>query len=472
MGVAEKTENVRPKGLGIRHVQTLLLFLAMLLAFTMRVNMSIAIVAMTTKTNESAQIFDWSHSVQSIILSSFFWGYVILQIPGGELVRRIGGKWLITISVSINALVSIFLPLAASLGGWKLVCGCRILQGLTQAFVYPTMHHLISQWVPLEEKGLLSTLIYAGAQLGIALQLIVGGFIASAWGWPSIFYINGSLGAVWTVAYLIFGSASPEQSRFISSEELLYIQKSLGRVGEQKRLPTPWRKILTCLPFWAVIVAHCGQNWGFFTLMTEMPSYMNKVLGFEIKSNGVLSALPYLAMYALSFPMGTLTDLILKKDCLSVTNTRKLFNSIGHWGPAIGLIGLSFTSADNMILAVTMLTISVGINAGQYTGYLLVHIDLAPNFSASLMSITNFLANIVSIIAPLVCGFIINDEEDPAEWRKVFFVASAIYFCCNLFFILFATSERQSWNEPEETDPEVELKTTNTTTTLPTNVKH
>lgn len=40
----------------------------------------------------------------------------------------------------------------------------------------------------------------------------------------------------------------------------------------------------------------------------------------------------------------------------------------------------------------------------------LVHIDLAPNFSASLMGITNFLANIISIIAPLVCGFIIQDE--------------------------------------------------------------
>ncbi|XP_028173317.1 putative inorganic phosphate cotransporter [Ostrinia furnacalis] len=463
MGVVEKTENVRPKGLGIRHVQTLLLFFAMFLAFTMRVNMSIAIVAMTTKTSDNVEIFDWSHSVQSIILSSFFWGYVILQIPGGVLVQRVGGKWLITIAVAVNALVSLFLPIYASLGGWQVVCACRILQGLTQAFVYPTMHHLISQWVPLEEKGLLATLIYAGAQLGIAFQLIVGGIIASALDWRAIFYLNAALGAIWTTFYLVFGAASPEQSKFISKEELLYIQRSLGRVGQQKRYPTPWLKIMKCLPFWAVIVAHCGQNWGFFTLMTEIPSYMNRVLGFEIKSNGVLSALPYLAMYALSFPMGAMTDLILKKQWLSVSHTRKLFNSIGLWGPAVALIGLSYTPADNMVLAVAMLTISVGINAGQYTGYLLVHIDLAPNFSASLMSITNFLANIISIIAPLVCGFIINDETDPAEWRKVFFVASAVYFFSNLFFVLYSTSEKQPWNDPEETDPEVEMKAPNAT---------
>ncbi|KAI8436391.1 hypothetical protein MSG28_009996 [Choristoneura fumiferana] len=66
------------------------------------------------------------------------------------------------------------------------------------------------------------------------------------------------------------------------------------------------------------------------------------------------------------------------------------------------------------------------------------------------MGITNFLANIISIIAPLVCGIIINDEKDPAEWRKVFFVASGVYFFTNLFFVLFSTSERQPWNEPEE----------------------
>lgn len=35
------------EGLGVRHVQTLLLFFAMLIAFTMRVNMSMAIVDMT-----------------------------------------------------------------------------------------------------------------------------------------------------------------------------------------------------------------------------------------------------------------------------------------------------------------------------------------------------------------------------------------------------------------------------------------
>lgn len=464
MGSLAVTENVRPKGYGVRHTQTLLLFLAMLLAFTMRVNMSMAIVDMTDANN--VEHFDWSYSIQSMILSSFFWGYVILQIPGGELAKRLGGKIPMTISISVNALLSIAMPLGAKYGGYKFVIGCRVLQGLTQAFVYPCMHHLVSQWIPLEEKGTLATIIYAGGQLGMAIQLIASGFLATQWGWQAIFYANGILGALWTIAYLILGSASPQSSKRISDEERKYIQTSLGNVGGRKNYPTPFRKIATCLPFWAAVIAHCGQNWGFFTLMTEMPTYMAKVLGVKLTKNGVLSSLPYLAMYLLSFPMGAMTDLLIKRGWLSITNTRKLFNTIGLWGPALALIGLSYTPEGNMVLAVVMLTISVGINAGQYTGYLLISIDLAPNFSSSLMGISNCIANIISIIAPMICGVIIQDETDPYEWRKVFFLASGIYFFTNLFFILFTTSNKQSWNDPEEQD-DVEKKAAEKETNVP-----
>ncbi|KOB69180.1 Sodium-dependent phosphate transporter [Operophtera brumata] len=158
---------------------------------------------------------------------------------------------------------------------------------------------------------------------------MVSGFIAEYWGWPAIFYLNGTLGALWTVAYVFLGSPSPQSSKMISDQERSYIQTSLGQVGEQKKLQTPWKAIWTSLPFISLIIAHCGQNWGFWTLMTEMPSYMKQVLGVDIKANGLMSALPYLAMYMLSFPFGFLSDFILKKQWLSITACRKFSNSIG-----------------------------------------------------------------------------------------------------------------------------------------------
>jgi MFS family permease len=70
--------------------------------------------------------------------------------------------------------------------------------------------------------------------LGTAIQLVASGFIAQYWGWPAIFYVNGTLGVLWVVIYVFIGSATPKTSTIISDEEKLYIETSLGQVGEQK----------------------------------------------------------------------------------------------------------------------------------------------------------------------------------------------------------------------------------------------
>ncbi|CAH2096620.1 unnamed protein product [Euphydryas editha] len=431
---------------GVRHLQCFLLFLAMVIAYCMRVNMSMAIVAMTDSSQENS--FDWSLQTQSLILSSYFWGYVVLQIPGGELAAKYGGRILLIICVGVNSAITLLIPIGSYYGGWQIVCLCRMLQGLSQGFLYPTIHHLIGKWVPLEEKNRLGTFIYAGCQLGTALQLIAAGFTAEYWGWPAIFYITGFLGIIWTFVYIILGADSPRNSKMIGEDERTFIERSLGHLGkEEKKLPTPWKSVFTSLPFISLIIVHCGQLWGFWTLMTEIPSYMKQVLGVDITSNGMLSALPYIAMYVLSFPIGFASDFILKKKWLTVTACRKLFNSLGHFGPAIALIGLSYVPSGELVSAVTILTFVVGLNAGQYTGCLLVHIDMAPNFAGTLMGITNCISNGVSILAPLVAGAIIKDETDPHEWRKIFYLSSAIYIVGNLFYLIFGTSERQTWND-------------------------
>jgi hypothetical protein len=48
--------------------------------------------------------------------------------------------------------------------------------------------------------------------------------------------------------------------------------------------PIPWRSILTSIPVWSILVAHCCQNWGFYTLLTELPTYMKQILHYDIKT--------------------------------------------------------------------------------------------------------------------------------------------------------------------------------------------
>lgn len=144
-----------PSGFGIRHVQTLLLFFGLTVAYALRVNLSVAIVAMVDKNSSSTfDHFDWSEQTKSVILSSFFWGYVVTQIPAGQLAQRVGAKVLLLFSLGICSTLAVLTPLFAHIGGDKLVITLRIVQGLSQGFIFPSTHTLLSKWAPVSERGL------------------------------------------------------------------------------------------------------------------------------------------------------------------------------------------------------------------------------------------------------------------------------------------------------------------------------
>lgn len=44
----------------------------------------------------------------------------------------------------------------------------------------------------------------------------------------------------------------------------------------------PWKSVFTSLPVWAIVVAHFCENWGFYTLLTELPTYMKNRLHFDL----------------------------------------------------------------------------------------------------------------------------------------------------------------------------------------------
>jgi hypothetical protein len=50
--------------------------------------------------------------------------------------------------------------------------------------------------------------------------------------------------------------------------------------------------IAKSLPFWAILMAHMGQNYGYETLMTELPSFMKQVLHFNLKDVSSCNLLP------------------------------------------------------------------------------------------------------------------------------------------------------------------------------------
>lgn len=84
---------------------------------------------------------------------------------------------------------------------------------------------------------------------------------------------------VWFVFWILFVASSPEQDPRITPEELEYIQKSIKNVSEERtfRTDVPWMRIFTSMPVWAIVVSHFGENWGFYTLLTQLPKHLKGI---------------------------------------------------------------------------------------------------------------------------------------------------------------------------------------------------
>ncbi|XP_011178027.1 putative inorganic phosphate cotransporter [Zeugodacus cucurbitae] len=438
---------------GARHVQCILIFAGMSAAFTQRINLSVAIVAMMDKnsTNPDFEEYQWSEKTKSYLLSSFYWGYCVTQIPGSQLAHRFGGKITLLCSVVLSAILALLTPLSVRLGDWQLFCALRVCQGLIQGSTFPSGHTLLSKWVPAEERSTLGTFCYTGVYFGNLLMMLVSGWIAtSSFGWPGIFYFSGIFSLIWGLIWYLVGARAPSECKWMREGERMFIETALATSTkpehEHALTKTPWLKILTSVPFWVLLVAQCTTSWGFMIIMTEIPSYMKGVLGQDIESNALMSSVPYLSCLFFTIVFCILADFLMKRGYTSVNTSRKLFNTIGFWVPVVPIILLGYMHADQSELALALLIIAVGVSTGCNLGFLTNHIDLSPNFAGILMGIANFATGIINFLAPLTVGFIITDAKNVLQWRIVFYITGGMYFFGNLLFILFGQTEIQAWN--------------------------
>ncbi|CAF1209802.1 unnamed protein product [Rotaria sordida] len=463
----------------IRIAITVLGFFGMIAHFSQKVNVGIALVCMvnhsaieqnklnsppptttlithtddncpqTNSTNHIEGPFIWTKTIQGIILGAYFWGYIITQIPAGYLAGRFGPRYLFGGAMIVSSLVTVFMPLVAHVH-WILFCILRLLVGLAHGTIWPCMTVIMAHWAPIHERGKLMGFMNAGAQAGNAFALSIGGLMCSwhiAGGWPFIFYSAAVLGFIWGIIWILFYTNSPRNHRFISIQEKEYIlQHTNQQLSDSTKIEfhAPWRAILTSRACWALFIVHTCSNWGTYTFLTSTPKYMNEVLKFNITSNGLLSSVPYIVLWLNINISGFIADVIIRKNLLTTTNTRKLFNILGNLVPAIFVLGLAFMTCQLKYVAVVLLTIGVAFQGCCFGGgYLLVANDIAPAYTGIVFGISNTLATIPGIISPYVVGAL--TEKDPNNWRIIFFICVAIYIIGMIAFTFLGSGELQPW---------------------------
>merc|ERR1711973_259686 len=252
-------------------------------------------------------------------------------------------------------------------------------------------------------------------------------------------YVEGAMVVFFVGAWLLVVEESPSIHPRISAEERAYIEAgTAGTSLETKKLPLPWRSIITSVPCWATLIATLGNNWAFYMILTELSIYMKNMLHFNTKTNALWSALPYLMMWVFSLVVAEVADLAVNKRWASVNFVRKASNTIAHCGMAVCLVAVCFEGA-------------------QYSGFIINQLDLAPNFAGTLYGIINGISSVNSWLAPLVVATLTDGQQTLARWRIAFLMTAGILIFDNTVFLMFGSTEEQSWNRPKpksDRDPE------------------
>ncbi|XP_055382752.1 putative inorganic phosphate cotransporter isoform X2 [Condylostylus longicornis] len=446
-----------------RVVLAIMGFFAIVNAYTMRICLSVAITEMVAKKNKTnayissemdpqTHLFDWSEQLQGTILSSFYWGYVITHLPGGYLCEKFGGKWVLSLGILSTAIFTLITPVAIIEGGSGALIAVRVLMGLGEGTTFPALSALLSQWTPLGERAKLGALVLGGGQIGTIIGNMVSGLLLHSFHWDSVFYFFGALGVLWFILFTLLCYSDPNSHPYISDKERDFLAKELGSIERNKNLPpVPWKYIFTSAPMWALIVAQIGHDWGFFVMVTDLPKYMADVLEVSVKENGLYSSLPYAVMWVVSILSGFVADWMITRGIIGVTLSRKLCTIIAAVGPGIFMVAASYAGLD-IGSVVALFTISMGIMGTFYSGMKLNPLDLSPNYSATIMAITNGIGAITGIIVPIMVGAM-TPNASLEEWRLVFWIAFAVFVASSIVYAIWASGEVQPWNEPENLKP-------------------
>ena len=414
----------RSKGWPKRINMVILFFTSNLICYMDRVNIAVTAPLIMNE-------LGWDEAALGIILSSFFWGYTLLQIPGGWLADRFGGKKVLSFGVLWWSLFTMITPLARTVTNMAIL---RTLMGLGEGVNFPSIQSLTSRWIPAGERSRVMGFTLSGVSVGNILAFPLATWIMVILGWRYVFYIFGILGFIWCAFWLRLAANRPEEHKTIHKQELEYIKANRPQIPPVEKIP--WKIILSKVQVWALIINHFCVSWGFFLFLTWLPTYLIKAHGFSIKEMGIYSMVPYLVMVVGSNGTGWLADYLIKRTG-NITLVRKVLHTISILGASFFLILLAQVDTKLSVIILVSLALGMMSMTGSTTGPNAM--DIGPRYAGIIMGMQTTAGNIAGVIVPVVVGFMVALTN---RWDLVFYVAAGTMIFAVIIWDIFATGEQ------------------------------
>ncbi|MFA1738617.1 MFS transporter [Lysinibacillus fusiformis] len=381
-----------------RNVILALLFLGWSLGNLDRYIMNYAVVSITGDLQLDA-------SSTGIILSAFFLGYAIMQIPGGWLADKFGAKRILLMAV---IMWSIFTGLTAIAWSLTAMIVIRFLFGIGEGGFQPSSSKIIATIFPKEERGrAMSIMLTSGGIVSLIVPLLAA-YLLGTIGWRMMFIIIGAIGAI--IAYLYWKYIQLPKAETADAAET---GSPAVKVSFKELLKTPlmWNLIIAYFCIYAV-------NWG---LVSWIPTYLQKNRGLDLMSIGWAQTIPAITTIIGVYGSGYIIDKLPK-------GMEKVLGSISC--AVIGLLlYLMFTAKTVTLFIGYQTVVSIFIAFVITLLPVIVLKKLPSSITGSAMGIANTGGQLAGFVTPMAIGFMVdafNGSFDAAFWMLIGFALICI----------------------------------------------
>ena len=234
-------------------------------------------------------------------ISAFFLAYLLFQYPHALLLRLIGLRWWLLLSVTVWGIAGVWMAHVETAGQFY---AARFLLGTAEAGFAPGVTFVISQWIPVHARARAMAI----ALSSVPLSLVLGGPLCgwmlgldSPLGmaeWRGMFLLQAIPNFALAVAAFFYFVDRPADARWLSDSERQKLDHLLA--GEQKetaQAPLRWTDAAQDPQVW-----RCAATWllvmtGSYALVFWLPQLVRQLALTDSEFLiGTLSALPQAAL--------------------------------------------------------------------------------------------------------------------------------------------------------------------------------
>lgn len=378
-----------------------------------------------------AEEFKLTPEKQGIILSAFFWTYLVMQVPSGMLADRFKPRFVIA-AATIGW--GFFQGIACLSVGWFTLLLTRFGLGVSEAPIYPAGGKLNATWLPQNERTRGAALIDGGSALGSGLGAIITALLMGWFGsWRAAFAIAG-IGTmacgIWAWWYI---RNTPREHPHINEAEVSYVEEALAKEDSNDPKAVKGSSVLNFLRYrsvWAMCMSHTCTNLIFYGLMTWLPSYLFKAHGFDLKSMGNATFLIFFTGFIGQVCGGWIAD----RWKMAGTGANVVYRTmlmIGAAAVAASMCGVAY--AGSPVAVVTLLCVALFFVRWCGSCNWATPPMLAMRSRAGALSgIMNFVGNIAGVFVPVFIGYIVQSTGSYFMALMFFVAVAAVQVLCAL----------------------------------------